>query len=81
MKELIDPVNDSLKLLQKMCRMTSVHLNMVELEADGQGGLKQTFAIFPPHQHWVAEQVGVLGHGAVELRLHHGRGAYHHCVV
>ena len=61
--------------------MASVHLNMVELEADGQGGPKAAFAVFPPHQHWVAEQVGVLVYDAVEFRLHHGRGAYHHCVV
>ena len=58
--------------------MGSIHLHMMELEGDRQGCSPKASPILSPHHHRIAKQIGVLIHDAVQLRLDHGRGAYHH---
>ena len=40
--------------------MSAVHLNMVELEGYGQSRFQPAFAISTPHDHRIAELIGVL---------------------
>ena len=61
--------------------MAAVHLYVMELETDGQSGLKQAFAVFSPHHHRIAKLVGVLIDDAVEFGLRHRRCADNHQVV
>jgi hypothetical protein len=52
----------------------------MELEGYGEHGLPPVFAIFAPHNHRVAEFIGVLIDDAVEFGLNHGGGANYHIV-
>ena len=61
--------------------MTTIHLNMMELEGYWQSGLEQSLSIFAPHHHWIAELIIVLVDDAIELRLYHGRCADNHAVI
>ena len=61
--------------------MPAVHLHMVELEGDGQGGPQPAFAVAAPHHHRITELVGVLVDDAVEFGGRHRRCAYHHRII
>lgn len=61
--------------------MTTIHLNMMELEGYWQSGLEQSLSIFAPHHHWIAELISVLVDDAIELRLYHGGCADNHAVT
>ena len=61
--------------------MSAVHLNVVELEGDGQSCLQPAFAVATPHHHRITELVGVLVDDAVEFGGRHRRRAYHHRTV
>ena len=61
--------------------MSAVHLNVMELERDGDRGFQPTFAVTAPHHHRIAEQVGILIDDAVEFGGRHRRCAYHHCII
>ena len=61
-----------LKLFQEACGMSAVHLGVMELEGDGESGLPPSLAVFSPHDHGVAEFLGVLVDDGVELSLNHG---------
>ena len=67
-----------LQQFQELRGVCPVHLYMMELKRNGQAGLKQPFAVFAPHHHWVAPVAGVLVDDAVEFGLDHGRGTDHH---
>ena len=67
-----------LQRFQEAGGMGTIHLHMMELEGDGQGCSPKASPILSPHHHRIAKQIGVLIHDAVQLRLDHGRGAYHH---
>ena len=54
---------------------------MMELERDGQFGFYPSFAIFPPHHHWVAELVGVLVDDAIQFCFNHCRSADNHAII
>ena len=51
--------------------MTAIHLNMVELEGDGQGRPQPALVVTAPHHHRITELVGVLIDDAVELGGRH----------
>ena len=51
--------------------MSTVHLDMMELEGDRERGLEKTFTILAPHYHRIAELVCVLVHYAVEFGIYH----------
>ncbi len=61
--------------------MSAVHLDMVELEGNGQGRFQPAFAVAAPHHHWIAELVGILIDDAVEFGARHCRCAYHHRII
>ena len=61
--------------------MSAVHLCVVELQGDGQGGAEPMLAVSAPHYHRVAELFGVLVDNAVEFGLYHCRRAYNHIVL
>ena len=61
--------------------MSAVHLYVVELERDGECGLQPIATVLAPHDHGVAELVGILVYNAVEFGLYHCRCAYNHVVV
>ena len=60
--------------------MSTVHLYVVELEGDREGGSEPSFAVASPHDHRVAELVCILVDDAVEFCLYHGRCADDHAV-
>ena len=60
-------INSLLKNIQESGCMTSIHLNMMKLEGDGQGGLEPCLAILTPHDHRVEKLVGVLVDNAIIL--------------
>lgn len=61
--------------------MSPVHLDMVELEADGQRGLEQALAIFAPDQEGIVISAGILIDDTVQCRLRQCRRAYYHIVI
>ena len=61
--------------------MSAIHLRVVELEGNGERGLKRAAPVFAPHHHGIAKLVSVLIDNAVELRLYHGRCADNHAVI
>ena len=61
--------------------MSSVHLDVMELEGDRKRRLEASFTILAPHYHWIAELVCILVNYAVKLSLYHCRGAHYHVVL
>ena len=61
--------------------MTTVHLDMMELERHGQSCLEPTFAIPAPSQERIIELAAVLVYDAVNLCLYNGRCSYNHIVL
>ena len=70
-----------MKFVEEPGGMSAVHLNVVELEGDGQSCLQPAFAVAAPHHHRITELVGVLVDDAVEFGGRHRRRAYHHRTV
>ncbi len=60
-----------LEFIEEEGGMSAVHLNMVELEGDGQGCPQPALAVVAPHHHRITELVGILIDDAVEFRLCH----------
>ena len=61
--------------------MSAVHLGVVELEGDGERCLPPALSVLAPHDHGVAEFLGVLIDYRVKFCLNHGRSSHHHIVV
>ena len=61
--------------------MRAVHLGVVELEGDGQGGLKPAFTVTAPGEEGVGVDAAVLVDNAVEFRASHSRRADYHSLI
>ena len=70
-----------LQPFEKGCGVGAVHLGMMELEGDCQGGLEKAPFIFAPDGKRVIEDAAVHAHCAVDIILGQGRGAYNHAVL
>ena len=60
--------------------MTTIHLNVMELERYRQSSLEPSFAISGPCQERIIELAAILVYDAVNLCLHKGRCANNHVV-
>ena len=74
------PLDFLLQVFQKAAGMTAVHLGVVELEGDGEGGAEEAATVFPPNEEGVVVATGILVHDAVEFRLRQCRRAHNHAV-
>lgn len=45
--------------------MAAIHLYVMKLEGNGEAGLEPVAAVFAPHEHGIAEEVGVLIDNAI----------------
>ena len=61
--------------------MTAIHLHMMKLEGDGERGSEETTMITPPHQHGVAEHIGVLINDTIKRRCYQRRCPNHHRIL
>ena len=69
-----------LQPFEKVCGVGAVHLGMMELEGDCQGGLEKAPFILAPDGKRVIEDATVHAHCAVNVILGQGRGPYSHTV-
>ena len=58
--------------------MGAVHLGVVELKRELQGGSEESLVISAPDEERVMKNTAVHAHGPVDLRLHDGGGADDH---
>ncbi len=58
-------VNFSLQGIEEGGGMGSVHLGVVELEGDGEGGFEEAFPVFSPDHEGVVENAAVHADGSV----------------
>ncbi len=70
-----------LEFIEESGGVSAVHLHVVELEGDRQGGPQPALAVAAPHHHRIAELVGVLVDDTVEFGDRHRRCAYHHRII
>ena len=45
--------------------MAAIHLYVMKLEGNGEAGLELVAAVFAPHEHGIAEEVGVFLDNAI----------------
>lgn len=65
---------------EKRSAMTAIHLHVMKLKGNRQCRLEPTLTVFPPHDHWIAEQVCILVDDAVKFGPDDGRGPDNHTV-
>ena len=61
--------------------MSSVHLDVMELEGDRKRRLEASFTILAPHYHWIAKLICVLVHYAVQFCMYHCGRTYYHGIL
>ena len=81
LREFFYAIYCALQGIEECCCLSTVHLDVMELEGDGERGPQPALAVSSPHHHGVAELVGVLVDDAIQLSLNHGRGADDHAIV
>lgn len=60
-----EPADNLLKGIQKGGSVAAIHLYVMKLEGNGEAGLEPVAVVFAPHEHGIAEEVGVLIDNAI----------------
>ena len=68
-------IDDPLQFFQELGGVGTVHLGVMKLEGDGQGGLQPTFTIAAPGEEGIGKDAAVLIDDAVEFRARDSRCA------
>ena len=74
-KNVLYTIDDPLQFFQEPGGVGAVHLGVMKLEGDGQGGLQPTFTIAAPGEEGIGKDAAVLIDDAVEFRARDSRCA------